>query len=302
MRSRVGNHATELFVSRLLHNIRSCFLVVLAGYGCVLTAFPQDPAKAAETSCKPGLPPHLRSPDIIKKAGIVSGMLEILAERRERFLKTGDLVEIFSTLYFHATRAQFEAALEKDPELAEEMLDLIIRFFDAYEYNRQRFDRGGAKAVEPQWKDFYKTAVATNKQKDVSGLSITFLLFDGVRAHLTDLARTLREAMAQKRVSEEKLRTLFFDMDRLFKGVSHRTVDDIAKMRESMSTLAGLDKALNIGANYVIVLRRDAWEAAVGAGPLKAKDSVPLLGHTNDSREFFSESGNIDCGPGKPTR
>ena len=218
-----------------------------------------------------------RDPSLSEKIGLVQDILRSLHIRRDRFVTTGDMVESFPALYYHATRVELEDALTKDERTAGVALGLMIRFYDAYEHNRRLFDAKGVGGVEGHWREFYRSAVKANRQRQLSGMDTMWVLIDGVKAHLTDLARTMRDAIGEKRMSEAELRDLYFDMDPLFRRVSREAAGDIAVARKPARQILALDRLFNFGANYLTILRREAWEAAVSGAPLVARGLVPHL-------------------------
>ena len=187
------------------------------------------------------------------------------------------MTEGFPAIYYHATRVEFDAAIRKNARTTVATLDLIIRFYEAYEHNRRLFDARGVRGVEAHWKRYYENATKANRKRDLSGSETLDILGDGVRAHLTDLARTLREAFDGKHYSPEELRPLYFDMDPLFRKVARLVTDDIQAVRPVTRMLISLDRVFNIGANYLVALRREAWEHATGGSPLRARGVVPRL-------------------------
>ncbi|MFZ1701978.1 MAG: hypothetical protein WBO10_14130 [Pyrinomonadaceae bacterium] len=249
----------------------------------------------ADGPCKTFLPEGLRKVDTLERVKQVSAILDELAEKRETFLASGDLVEMFPMLYYHMTRAQFREALSRDQPLADDLLDIIIAFYDAYSINRMLFDERGAKAVEKHWKTYYERAVEQNRAKDLTTLDVFALLLYGVDAHLIDLARTLRYSIPQAKLSTEDLRKGYYGLDPVFYEISKAAVADIAAVKKIDERLKDLEQTFGLGARYAIQSRDRSWKNATGGGPLVARDPQPVVPGRKGSSSFFTLEETEAC-------
>lgn len=249
----------------------------------------------ADEPCKTFLPERLRNAATLEKAEQVSAILDELAVRRNAFLASGDLVEMFPMLYYHATRAEFREALSRDEPLADDLLDMIIAFYDAYVTNRRSFGEGGAKAVEKHWKTYYERAVSQGRANDMSTLSLFALLLYGVDAHLIDLARTVRYSIPRARLSAEDLRKGYYDLDPIFYSVSKAAIADIATVKKLDARLIGIEQTFGSGARYVIQSRDRSWKDATGGRPLVADAPQPVVSGRKGSSSFFTLEETEAC-------
>lgn len=267
---------------------RRCLLVTVIVLGSELVIKADEP-------CRPYLPERLQIPAIIQKAEQVSGILDELSKSRERFLESGDLIELFPTLYYHTTVAQFREALSQEPQMAGELLDLIIAFYDAYLSNRQRFDSSGAKAAEAHWKAYYQRATEQNRAKTVDTPTILAILLYGVDAHLTDLARSIRYSLTRNRVTVEEFRNVYFKLDPIFYPVAAAANNDISAGRKLDERIMGFENTFGLGARYVIMERDKAWKEATASGPLRAAAPQPVLPLKKGSTTFFTIKKTEPC-------
>jgi hypothetical protein len=238
--------------------------------------------------CRPELPPHLTTPGVIEKGGQVSGILEELAARRELFLKGNSMVDLFPALYYHSTETQFGNIANYDAGTAEAVLDLIILFYDAYRHNRMLYDRGGSDAVEKHWRKYYKNAPKLNRKGKPDASELVAVMLDGVDAHLTDLPRSLRVTFSRMPITIDRLRDEYFRMEAFFSKVSRGMNADMQTVIGGRAGVLSADSIFGFGTKYVILLRKRAWDEAVGGKKLKASNPQPELFHGDASRKYFS--------------
>lgn len=249
----------------------------------------------ADAPCRIFVPEKLRTPEVIRQAEQVSAVLSDLAKRRERFLASGDLIEIFPTIYYYTTQAQFREALNNDPDVAATMLGLIVTFYDAYLANRFAFEKGGAKAVEPHWKRFYERAVEENRAKKTSTLTVFAISLYAVDAHLIDLARSIRFTLDRTSVTREKLRAAYYKTDPVFYDAGKSAMADLSKVQNLEERYVSIERRLGLGARYVITARSNSWQEAAGDGPLRAVAPQPVLPRGPGSTEFFTFAESEAC-------
>ena len=236
------------------------------------------------------LPNRRNGQEFLKKAGQVSSVLEELEKYREDFLRTGNLINLFPALYFHTTYGEFKNILLNESEHPIEMLDMIIAFYDAYKMNRELFEKGGVKAVEPHWRNYYKRALKGNKEKSKSFGLITEILLDGIDAHVIyDLPRAIRFKISGRQTALAEIKAEFDKMDFVFSEASEGINQDIVNGLKASNLLLFLDKTFNLGPVYVIYGRKKAWELAVSEKRLPTKKSQPEYLYNPDSRNYFSK-------------
>ncbi len=226
----------------------------------------------------------------LKKAGKVSGILERLGESREKFLKAGDFRELFPVIYFHTTNEIFKRVLANKSQNPVEKLELIIGFFDAYQFNRELFEKGGPDSVEPHWKKYFEKAVAANESGAVGDKydKMTEIMFDGIDAHVVyDLPRFVRYFTSKKPEGVAEIEKEYNGIDSVFVEAAQKANADILEA----TGVADNDKTGNnifkSGVSYIIVARKKSWELGIGSEPLLTKKPQPVLKHEPSSRTYF---------------
>ncbi len=271
--------------------------VNLAGSALILIAITAVTVTVSGQSapCKIFVAEDFRAPEIVDLLEQTSGILDRLSSRRETFISTGNMLEIFPALYYHTTRAQLEEIAKEDKETAIELLGLVVEFYSSYDDNRRRFDRGGPKAVEPHWKTYYERAVERNRAKAVSSLEVLAVLLYGVDAHLTDLPRTLRRSFVAKAARRKELETAYRRLDAAFYRAGAAANGDLVLGRKIGGRLLEFEKQFDLGARYVIQLREKAWIEAVSGGPLRAAAPHPPIASMQHSANHFTFDRNSAC-------
>lgn len=275
-----GNYTT---LTPTISNEREIWWFRLFGLFALLAAFSaaafsQGASLPGRNGCTSAIAPHQLNPKFISKAGRVKGIIEELSKSRDRFVATGDLVDLFPTLYVHTTKALFERAIVDESPKAEIALDMIIAFYDAYAMNRRDFDAKGSNAVEPHWRAYYRGAVKANRSRSVSATTIAALLLDGVDAHVAyDLPRATRFILSSNVIDRSVLKAEFDKMNIAFKAAAASAHKDVAAARTVWNKFASLDILLGLGVKYVIFGRGQAWELAVSEKKLPTKRRHPVL-------------------------
>ncbi|MCO6510889.1 MAG: hypothetical protein J5I65_08855 [Aridibacter famidurans] len=263
-------------------------LFLLVSAAC--TAGKARPNAAAIPVCDPSAPetPYDRffSRDDgtgLALAGSVSSVLEELSAGRDKYLKTGDPVELFPTIYYHTTRHGFDLALRNGSEEGPVLLDMILRFYDAYKNNRDRHDAGNA--VEQHWKPFFEAASAAEADPGVQR-SID-ILNEGVDAHiLYDVPRFVRQMRDERRVEDAVLRSAFRKFDEVFDEASEDLRKDLA-VRDPAGASEDFDSVFKSAASMVRFKRAKGFELGMSDRPLATLEPQPVLEHDPESRRFF---------------
>lgn len=218
-------------------------------------------------------------------AGKVSSVLEELAAGRGRYQSTGAPVDLFPTVYYHTTRLGFDLALRDGGEEGPVLLDMILRFYDAYNYNRNRHDSGNS--VEPHWMAYFETAVSS--PADPGTARTIDILNEGVDAHvLYDIPRFVRRMRDEGVVREALLRSAFVKFDRVFDEASEGLRKDIAsRNRADAEDFASVFES---AASMVRFKRAKGFELGMSDRPLATVEPQPVLDHDPGSRAFFPEA------------
>ncbi|MBX3292756.1 MAG: hypothetical protein KF881_07690 [Acidobacteria bacterium] len=248
--------------------------------------------------CPVLIPEKLRTAEILDRAEHVSAVLDKLVERREAFLNSGDIVEIFPALYFHTTRQFFEKAFAFESDVSTAMLKMIEAFHDAYEYNRIAFDTGGAKAVEPHWKKYYVRASQERRRKPgkpISLLTAYAILLHGIDAHLIDLGRTVRNESSSHIVRSDAFREAYFRMNKVFARAAQAANRDLSAALGIRSRLLDFERSLSLGARYIIQGRTASWNEGIGVDPLRAKGPHPVMPSQRRSFYYFTTDESHPC-------
>lgn len=200
-----------------------------------------------------------------------------LRDQRDKFVRDGRFVDVFPALYFESTDAMILETRMMNAEPAQLLSEQIRLFYNAYEANRSAFESEGASAVESHWKAYYREAVRLEGKKEVTAFEVIGLILDGVDAHLTDLPRSIRYQLRAHPDSVERLKILYFQLDKLFPTVVKNFDADVAATFGKRGISVPPFSLFNVGANYVTHARHNAWEAAAGNEKLRAKKPQPRL-------------------------
>ncbi|QQS41361.1 MAG: hypothetical protein IPM63_18700 [Acidobacteriota bacterium] len=218
-------------------------------------------------------------------AGRVSSVLEELSAGRDRYLRTGEPVELFPTIYYHTTRFGFDLALRDGNEEGPVLLDMILRFYDAYKNNRDRHDTG--KAPEAHWMPFFEAASAADP--DIGIQESIDILNEGVDAHiLYDVPRFVRRMRDEGTVDEAVLRSAFKRFDEVFDRASEDLRKDLSE-RDPASAGMEFDSLFRSAASMVRFKRARGFELGMSDRPLATVEPQPVLEHDPGSRKFFPE-------------
>lgn len=215
----------------------------------------------------------------LEKARRVNQILHELKTMRENFLQTGDLIDIFPTVYYHVTIHEFENTLSGKFQNPTAILDLIINFYEIYNANRQAFLKDGIGAVDPQWREFYRKAISGNDyHRKSSNLfkplimlwKVKQILQSGFAGHITfdlpcAISRTLQFAEADK----DSIYKDFRLSDSVMKIADDAANRDIAQtLFKNKRIFAKI--SLNLGERFIFLghkinrMRIEAWKAGSG--------------------------------------
>lgn len=212
----------------------------------------------------------------LEKAQRVSQILRELETMRENFLQTGDLVDIFPTVYYHVTLREFEYALSGKFQNPTAILDLMINFYEIYKTNRQAFLQGGISAVEPQWREYYKGAVSGNEYRQKSSnlfkpvimlWKIKRILQSGFAGHINfDLPCAVNRTLQSTETDKSSIYKDFRLSDAIMGTADNAANRDISQsIFKNTRTFAKI--SLNLGARFIFLghkinrMRVEAWKS-----------------------------------------
>lgn len=213
----------------------------------------------------------------LAKAKQVAEIINELALMRENFLKTGDFIEIFPTVYFHTTSLEFELILSNKIENPLEMMDLVIDFYAIYKKNRIAFVEGGIDSVEPHWKNYYKSAIEANAYRSSSRhlfkpirmlWKVKTVINHGFVAHIDyDLEKSIGKILSSASISKESLYRDFRSSDSVMLQADSKANNDFAnaffkRMRFFAKLSINFGQQLFNVSSKILKMRLNAWKAA----------------------------------------
>lgn len=165
---------------------------------------------------------------------VLLGVTLELEESREKFIKTGDLKELFATAYFHTTFCKIEQILEGVYLYPIEKMKQICYFYQAYSWNRFHWENSQKHLVEKHWiPHFEKT------EKKLTFFSrkkyIGHVLATAIEAHVDyDLPRALNFAIKNRHLKNieepiylDAIYEEFLKTEVIFETVTDKTNTDI---------------------------------------------------------------------------
>jgi hypothetical protein len=281
----------SLRASRLIASILMCSTIASAQSGVDFNKLWAD----CGSVCKPSAADKFfQYPDYeerLQKAMEMSGILDSLGEMRDHFLRTGDMKDLFPAIYYNTTDIEFKAILNDEMAHPVQKMGMMENFYDAYLMNRAAFDSGGLNAVEPHWRDYYRSAQEANKLLAETGFGDQLMLAgaackvlnDGVKAHVDfDLPRAIRASVPDSDVGRQKLRADFDKTNPFFDKSITMGRQDINHALFPGSKTVGVSSRLAslICAPDVVGKRNKAWGTAVNrAAPLPTSGAQPQYKH-----------------------
>ncbi|MBK9153245.1 MAG: hypothetical protein IPM25_03320 [Chloracidobacterium sp.] len=235
-----------------------------------------------------------RSPKFRKAAGKVAAILNELSLRRQRFLTTGDHLELYPTFACNMVAEDFYHMVRLTSSDTALLFDVVVTFYDAHEANRRAFAAGGLAAVEPHWRRYFKRAVKLNRSRSSSQADILLLILDGVEAHLADLPRALTHVSAVYGRPLGVIEDEYDSIDPLISQSVFWSIRDIRRARKLDDTRL-IERCMAVGANYVIYERRKAWRIAVNDLPMRTKLPQPVLDRDQIDRSKLSAVFDLIC-------
>lgn len=236
-----------------------------------------------------------------EKAKQISGILEELEAHRQNFIRTGNFVDLFPTVYYQITKIELDSIMSGQMANPTQKMDMMMRFYDAYDNNRQAFERGGAAAVESHWQEYYNEAQAANGLLEKTGPidqlrvanGVRTVLNQGIRAHVKfDLPRAIRSVTATNENVIPQMREDFEKSDPFFARANDAANADIINGLFPGSTAAKLGAPV-VGSGIssgVIEKRHDAWNIATDGERLPTQSaSQPTYDHRSSSTRYFPE-------------
>ncbi len=163
---------------------------------------------------------------------LMIGILEDLSLYRDQYIRSGSLINIFPTAYFHTTFSEVRKIAAGHFTFPIEKMRQMAAFYDAYKWNRDHWDNGNKSLVENHWKLHFEYA-----ESNSVCLYAPYVLTTGIAAHVeVDLARAIRFAYDNrfdKSIDKKnhELLTDFMATNTIFKLTRTKTLDDIGEAR-----------------------------------------------------------------------
>ena len=167
---------------------------------------------------------------------ILLGITLELEKRRNYFLETGNLKELFPTAYFHTTVCKMEQILNGVYLYPIEKIKQISYFYQAYLWNRNQWEENQKNLVEEHWTCHFEK---TEKKFPIFNLKkyIGHILATGIEAHIDyDLPRALNFAVKNRHLQNveentyiEAIKEEFIKTEEIFRTVTDKTNADIEK-------------------------------------------------------------------------
>lgn len=238
----------------------------------------------------------------LEKVKQISGILEELEVHRQNFLRTGNFIELFPSVYYQITKIELDAIISDQMAQPIQKMDMMMRFYDAYENNRRAFERGGSAATESHWQEYYKQAQTANRSLTETGAlaqakilySINTVLEQAIRAHVKfDLPRAISTITDANENILPQLHDDFQKSDAFFSRANDAANSDIVKALFPGSKAASVGMNVVGGAlgvaNDVINKRHKAWDNATDGSPLPTRTPQPIYDHNSNSTRYLPE-------------
>ena len=203
---------------------------------------------------------------------VALGIVKNLKERRDSFLETQAPEKVFPAFYYYVTVEGIKEINKGSMERPDIALEEIIKFYDAYEFNRL--------SPEGHWKPYYDAA--NDIQDGIGTFSSTKLLNRSIDAHIdTDLPRALISVFKdhpELTVDDlESIKKDFFALDDIFESATNQAFIDLS----FAITLANPDDKGNNAIDFSPSLRnwwarREAKRKRKSAWELSRTGKVPL--------------------------
>ena len=172
------------------------------------------------------------------------GILDQLNLYRTQFISSGNLINLFPTIYYHTTSLEVEKIRLNTFKYPVEKMRQMLYFFDAYKLNRRNFDNNIQS--EPHWQKHFDEVNSANANPN--GIQSWFcdqirkVLNSAVRAHVKyDLPRAIRYAFdnrIDRTVTANMISADFFSTNSLFGQAQSLSVTDIKVHHSICGTLA----------------------------------------------------------------
>jgi hypothetical protein len=234
-----------------------------------------------------------------------------LLKFRNEFLAKGNFINLFPTAYYFTTVDELQEIAKGKYQYPIEKMKQMIAFYDAYAFNRSRWDAGMKEAVEAHWREHFRFAESSSTQLNLFCMKVGQVLATAVTAHVKyDLPRALRYAFQHRfntaiKTDDTDLWKDFMATNAIFTKSMQQTIADVAKARTGCAesimswiasdpdsysiTLANtlndyyptVKKLFNLQevftATDVVYLRESAWRQAFSDEKLLGPDAATLL-------------------------
>ena len=121
------------------------------------------------------------------------GALSELGAYRGKYLKDGDFIDLFPTMYYDTTLADMSRIADNAYQYPIEHMQQMLDFFDAYKYNRTSWDTN--HTAEPWWATHFQEAETDQAKSYRTPIQLYEVLSTAIDAHVNhDLGRALRDS------------------------------------------------------------------------------------------------------------
>ena len=231
------------------------------------------------------------------------GIIESLGGYRQKFLRQGNLIDLFPTAYYHTTLSETLKIVDNKYHLPIEKINQLIAFYDAYQRNRLYWDSGKKQLVELHWEKHFYEASSGLSDVNFACSGIASVLESAIEAHVIyDLPRALRYAFDNRRnkgIRPKDLLPEFEATNKIFSSTNQKTKSDIASILNCAVWWQDVGEAI-FGRFYktdgdVIKLRKDAWNLAFTPLPINGLDNSELLSQPFTNHLELLNKGKSIC-------
>lgn len=232
------------------------------------------------------------------------GVLETLSKYRKEFISNKKFIDLFPTVYYHITSLEMEKIRNGNYMFPKWKMNQMLTFYDAYAYNRLKWDSNHVNEVEPHWINHF-TIAKNNNVVDINfpcinALKVKETLESAIEAHIDyDLQNSIRytfENRINSLVQQSDLYPEFMAVNQLFDDAQLYALEDI-KFLSSFACHA-IISAGSYFSNLDILSRREAaWNNAFSSNIQIQYNGYTLKEHLYDSmyRKQYKLIGESVC-------
>ena len=228
------------------------------------------------------------------------GIASKLGAYRRLYLQSGDLVNVFPTVYYHMTVIEMDKIRQGKVKYSKEKMEQMIYFFDAYEYNRKL----SQEKREVHWKRHF-TQVNEAGTYDFCQ-SFRKVMTSAIRAHVRfDLARAIRHSYDFGRSTSpvSALRVEFEATNNIFILAQTKALKDISRVT-SCGSLGRFNLPIfgGISVNEIKSWRMAAFDKALSSRkPIQGYDGELIPQPSYFPHKNYYQDGQTACKESNPS-